>query len=133
MCVSVCLSIATCRPSQNFVSINELRSFSSFPSLHVCHSSFSNPSVTLPTSQFILQSFRCFTYVTAHSPTLLSLLLRHRFSLTSSGEPPMAIGVIIKHITVPQHFHTSFRFKNRRNYSLFCNMQEHKFSMNGLS
>ena len=63
---------------------NELR----FQSLHLCHSSFSNPSVTLPTSQFILKSFRYFTYVTAHYPTLLSLLLRHRFSLTSPGEPP---------------------------------------------
>ena len=50
----------------------------SFQSLHLCHSSFSNPSVTLPTSQLILQPFRCFTYVTAHSQTLLSLLLRHR-------------------------------------------------------
>ena len=33
--------------------------------------------VALPTSQLILQSFRCFTYVTAHSLTLLSLLLHH--------------------------------------------------------
>ena len=41
-------------------------------------SSFSNPSVGLPTSQLILQPFRCFTYVTAHFPTLLSFLLRHR-------------------------------------------------------
>ena len=49
-----------------------------FPSLHLRHSSFSKPSVALPMSQLILQSFRCFTYVTAHSPTLLSLLLRHR-------------------------------------------------------
>ena len=49
-----------------------------FPSLHLRHSSFSNPSVTLPTSQLILQPFRCFTYVTVHSPTLLSLLLGHR-------------------------------------------------------
>ena len=40
--------------------------------------SFSNPSVALPTSQLILQPFRCFTYVTAYSPTLISLLLRHR-------------------------------------------------------
>ena len=46
------------------------------PLLYLRHSSFSNPSVALPTS-------------TAHSPTLLSLLLRQRFSLTSSGEPPM--------------------------------------------
>ena len=47
-----------------------------------CHftyvTSFSNPSVALPTSQFILQPFRCFTYVTIHSPTFLSLLLRYR-------------------------------------------------------
>ena len=59
------------------------------PSLHPRHSSFnnpsvatptsfSNPSVTLPTSQLILQPFRCFTYVAAHSPTLLSLLLCHK-------------------------------------------------------
>ena len=49
----------------------------SFPSLHPRHSSFSNPSLALSTSQLILQPLRCFTYVNAHSPTL-SLLLRHR-------------------------------------------------------
>ena len=49
----------------------------SFPSLHLRHSSFSNPSLALPTSQLILKPFRCFTYVTARSPTLLSPLLRH--------------------------------------------------------
>ena len=49
-----------------------------FPSLHLRHNSFSNPSVTLPTSQLILQPFRRFTYVTVHSPTLLSLFLRHK-------------------------------------------------------
>ena len=42
------------------------------------NSSFSNPSLASPTSQFILQPFRCFTYVRVHSPSLLSLLLRHR-------------------------------------------------------
>ena len=31
-----------------------------------------------PTSHLILQPFRRFTYVTAHSPTLPSLYLRHR-------------------------------------------------------
>ena len=46
-------------------------------SLHLRHSSFSNPSVVLPTSQLILQSFRCFIYVTVHSPTLPLLHLRH--------------------------------------------------------
>ena len=85
-------------------------------------SSFSNLSVTSPTSQLILQPFRRFTYVTAHSPTLPSLYLRHssffnpsvasptsqlifqpfcRFSyvtgssLTSPGEPPMTKAVLI--------------------------------------
>ena len=48
------------------------------PLLYLRHSSFSNPSVALPTSQLILQLCRCFTYVTVHSPTLLSLLIRHR-------------------------------------------------------
>ena len=49
-----------------------------FPSLQLRHSSFSYPSIALPTSQLVLQPFRCFTYVTAHSPTLFSLLLSHR-------------------------------------------------------
>ena len=47
--------------------------------LHLCHSSFYNPSAALPTSQVILQPFRCFTYVTGNSRT-------------SPGEPPMQRG-----------------------------------------
>ena len=62
-----------------------------FSSLHLRHSSFSNPSVASPTSQFILQPFRCFIYVTVHSPTLLSLLLRHCSSLNSLGKLPMLL------------------------------------------
>ena len=60
-----------------------------FPSLLLGYNSLSNPSVALPMSQLILQPFRCFTYVAVHSPTLLSLLLRHKvcsfpnFSITS--------------------------------------------------
>ena len=49
-----------------------------FPSLRLCHSSFSNPSIDLLASQLILQPFHCFTYITAHSPTLLLLLLCYR-------------------------------------------------------
>ena len=50
--------------------------------------SFSNLSVTLPTSQLILQPFRRFTHVTAHSPTLLLLHLRHNsFSNPSFVSP----------------------------------------------
>ena len=56
----------------------EQSSFPTFQSLHLRHNSFSNHSVALPASQLILQPFRCFTYVTVHSLTLLSLLLRHK-------------------------------------------------------
>ena len=61
----------------------------SFPLLNPRHSWFSNPSVALPTSQLILQLFRCFTYVTAHSLSLLSLLLRHRRFTYVTWRPPM--------------------------------------------
>ena len=47
------------------------------PSLYLRNSSFSNPSVASPTSQFILQPFFRFSYVTSSS-------------LNSPGEPPMA-------------------------------------------
>ena len=51
-------------------------------------SSFSKISVTSPTSQLILQAFRHFTYVTAHSTTLPSLYLRHNsFSNPSVASP----------------------------------------------
>ena len=51
-------------------------------------SSFSKLSVTSPTSQLILQPFPCFTYVTAHSPTLPLLHLRHSsFSNPSFASP----------------------------------------------
>ena len=53
-------------------------SFSNFPSIHLRHNSFSNPSVALLTLQLVLQLFRRFTYVTADYPTFLSLFLRHR-------------------------------------------------------
>ena len=82
--------------------------------------SFSNISVTSPTSQLILHPFRHFTYITAHSPTLPLLYLHHSSfsnpsiasptpqfilqpffcfscvtgsSLTSPGEPPMEIWI----------------------------------------
>ena len=46
------------------------------PSLYLRHSSFSNPSVASPTSQFILHPFFRFSYVTSSS-------------LNSPGAPPM--------------------------------------------
>ena len=53
------------------------------PSLYLRHNSFSNSSVASPTSQFILQPFFRFSYVTGSS-------------LTSPGEPPMHIYVNYK-------------------------------------
>ena len=49
-----------------------------FPSLHLRQISFSITSVALPTPQLILHPFRCFACAAVDSPTLLSLLLRHR-------------------------------------------------------
>ena len=57
-------------------------------SLHLRHSLFSNPSAALPTSQLILQPFRCFTYVTAHYPTLPPLHLRHSSFYNPSAASP---------------------------------------------
>ena len=58
------------------------------PTLHKRHNSFSNTSVALPRSQLILQPFRHFTYVTAHSPTIPLLHLRHSlFSNPSFASP----------------------------------------------
>ena len=59
-----------------------------FLSLHLCHISFSNLSVTSPMSQLILKPFPRFTYVTTHSPTLPLLHLRHSsFSNHSFASP----------------------------------------------
>ena len=55
-------------------------------SLYLCHSSFSNPSVASPTSQFILLPFLCFSYITSSS-------------LNSPGEPPM-LKRIVQHLTL---------------------------------
>ena len=60
-----------------------------FSSLHLRHRLFSNLSVALPMSQVILQPFRCFTYVTAHSPAFFRFSYVTGSSLTSPGEPPM--------------------------------------------
>ena len=50
--------------------------YPTLPLLYLRHRTFSNPSVASPTSQFILQAFFRFSYVTGSS-------------LTSPGEPPM--------------------------------------------
>ena len=94
--------------SQNLLILQPLRHFTyvtthsaTLPSLYLRHSSFSNPSFALPTSfcnpfvasptsQFISQPFFRFSYITnsAHSPTFPSLYLRHNlFSSPSVALP----------------------------------------------
>ena len=88
--------------------------------------SFSNISVISPTSQLILQPFRRFTYVTAHSPTLPLFQLRHSsFSNTSfASTTSQAL-----HLLWVSHFLTSFladrdaKRKSRRNYNNLLRMR----------
>ena len=68
------------------------------PSLHLGHNSFSNPSVALPTSQLILQPFRCFSYVIAHYPTLPSLHLRHSSFSNPSVASPTSHALHLRHL-----------------------------------
>ena len=70
----------------------------SLPSLYLRHSSFSNPSVTSPTSQLILQDFRRFTHVTVHSPTLPLLHLRHSSFLYHSFAFPTPRALHLRHL-----------------------------------
>ena len=61
-------------------------------------SSFSNISVTSPTSQLILQPFRRFTYVTAHSITLPLLHLRHSSLSNPSFASPTSQDLHLIHL-----------------------------------
>ena len=71
-------------PTSQALHLNHLASHPCF--LEVC--SFFNLSVASSTSQLVLQPFRCFTYITVHSPTLLSLLLRHKLHLNHLASCP---------------------------------------------
>ena len=99
---------------------SELCSFSNLSVTHLCHNSFSNTSVALPTSQpilqpfrrlttsqLILQHFRYFTYVTK---LILQPFCRFFYvtssSLNSPGEPPIshrATGSVRKALDILPH------------------------------
>ena len=84
--------------------LSQIRTLSSahsprFPSLHLRHNSFSNPSVDLPTSKLILQPFRYFTYVTAHSPALPLLHLRLSSFSSPSFASPTSQALHLCHLT----------------------------------
>ena len=64
--------------------------------LHVL--TFSNLSVTSPMSQLILQPFRRFTYVTAHSPTLPLLHLRRSSFSNPSFATPTSQALHLRHL-----------------------------------
>ena len=61
-------------------------------------SSLSKLPVTSPTSQLILQSFRRFTYVTAHSPTLPLLHLHHSSFSSPSFACPKSQALHLRHL-----------------------------------
>ena len=63
--------------------------------------SFSNLSFTSPTSQLILQHFNRFTYVTAHSPTLPLLYLRHSSFSNPSFASPTSQALHLIHLANP--------------------------------
>ena len=67
---------------------------------YVCVSSalFSNLSVTSPTSQLIIQPFRHFTYVTAHSPTLPLLHICHSSFSNLSFASPTSQTLHLRHL-----------------------------------
>ena len=61
-------------------------------------SSFSNLSVTSPTSQLILQPFRRFTYVTAHSPAIPLFHLRHSSFSNPYFASPVSQALHLRHL-----------------------------------
>ena len=99
---------------QSFRRFTYVRAHSlTLPLLHLWRSSFSNPSfashttqlcsfsnlsISSPTSQLILQPFRRFTYVTTHSPTLLLLHLRHSSFSNPSFASPTSQALQLRHL-----------------------------------
>ena len=78
-------------------------------SLNLLHSSFSNLSVTSPTSQLILKPFRRFTYVTTHCPTLPLLHLCHSSFSNPSSASPMSRALHLRHLASrPWYYITIF-------------------------
>ena len=97
--------------------VGEVPHSSTLTSLHLRHSSFSNSAAAFPTSQLILQHFRCFTYVkdtsptsqlifkpsrrityiTAHSTTLPLLHLRHRHFTDVAAHSPTLPPLNLRH------------------------------------
>ena len=61
---------------------------------------WSNPYIASPTSQLIIQSFRCFTHATAHSTTLLPLHLHHRTFYNLFVASPTSQALHVLHLAI---------------------------------
>ena len=90
--------------------------------------SFSNLSFTSPISQLILQPFHLYTYVTAHSPTLPLLYLRHSSFSNPSFASPTSQALHLMHlVSRPWFFHAP---SNQYNLLfIFCIFQEKQLSL----
>ena len=78
-------------------------SFSNLPPLHLRHSSFSKSYIASPTSQVILQPFRCFTYVTGTSPTSQLILQPCRRFLYATAHSRTLSPLHLRHHTFSKH------------------------------
>ena len=87
--------------------------------------SFSNLSFTSPTSQLILQLFRRFTYVTAHSPTLPLLHLRHSSFSNPSCASPTSQALHLIHLPSRLRLFLTYRIKQQIKVRIyfFSNME----------
>ena len=82
-------------------------------------SSVHSPSFlfTSPMSKLILQPFLCFTYVTAHSPTLLLLDLHHSSFSNTSFASPTSQALHLCHLASRPCHKESFHCTCKRTYS----------------
>ena len=89
--------------------------------------SFSNLSITSPTSQLILQPFRCFTYITAHSSIIPLLHLCHSSFSNPSFASPTSQALHLLHLVSRQwFFHAPSHQCNL--LFIFCFSQEKQLS-----
>ena len=92
--------------------------------------SFSNLSITSPTSQLILQPFRRFTYVTAHSPTLpLRHLLHSSFSKPSFASPTSQALHLIHLLTLQTFRHLTYVTTHSQTLRRFTYVTAHSPSL----
>ena len=88
--------------------------------------SFSNLSVTSPISKLILQSFCCFTYITAHSPTLPLLHLCHSSFSNPSFASPASQALHLIHLASHPWTGIGIRRESTLKKTIFSGVNFHK-------